>query len=494
MFSRRFRLVLLLVCLLATACPGSPTTTPTAQRPIGNHPNIVFILTDDLSTDLMAVLPKTNQLITSQGMSFKNYFLTDSLCCPSRSSIFRGQYPHNTQIFTNGGNDGGHAKFHSTGDDTSTVATWLQAGGYRTALMGKYLNGYLTNQAGVPNTFVPPGWSEWDVAGSGYAEFNYKLNENGTIKSYGNAARDYLVDVMAAKGNDYIKKSTEDGKPFFLELAPFVPHVPSVPAPRYADTFPDAKLPQPPSFNEPDTSDKASWLRALPPLSNDDIKSMEVSYRKREQCLQAVDDMVSGLVTTLKNNGQLNNTYFVFSSDNGYHMGEHRLQPGKQTAFDTDIRVPLLIRGPGVPAGSTSYAIAMNVDLAPTFAAWAGVTPPSFVDGRSLTPVLTGAGKAPSGWRTAALVEHHGPDTMVTDPDLENNTVTPITYEAVATQTLTYVEYIDGEFEFYDRSTDPYQLTNTYATGDQVAIKRLAAQLAALKTCKADACRTADSM
>jgi len=221
---------------------------------------------------------------------------------------------------------------------------------------------------------------------------------------------------------------------------------------------------------------------------------MEVSYRKREQCLQAVDDMVSGLVTTLKNNGQLNNTYFVFSSDNGYHMGEHRLQPGKQTAFDTDIRVPLLIRGPGVPAGSTSYAIAMNVDLAPTFAAWAGVTPPSFVDGRSLTPVLTGAGKAPSGWRTAALVEHHGPDTMVTDPDLENNTVTPITYEAVATQTLTYVEYIDGEFEFYDRSTDPYQLTNTYATGDQVAIKRLAAQLAALKTCKADACRTADSM
>jgi arylsulfatase A-like enzyme len=186
--------------------------------------------------------------------------------------------------------------------------------------------------------------------------------------------------------------------------------------------------------------------------------------------------------------GEQNNTYFVFSSDNGYHMGEHRLRPGKMTAFDTDIRVPLVITGPGVPAGRTVDQIAMNVDLCPTFTDLAGATAPADVDGRSLAPLLRG--QTVEGWRAAALVEHRGPHIDRSDPDMidlyEHGPFSgnPTTYEAIRTQTAVYVQYVDAEREYYNLATDPDELHNAFASLPDAVKTSLRHTVDALKRCR----------
>jgi N-acetylglucosamine-6-sulfatase len=210
---------LLAAVLLAAACSASPAPAPpaasepgspapgTAGGP-GGRPNIVLVLTDDLSTNLVPYLPQV-QALQRAGMSFTNYTVTDSLCCPSRSSIFTGQFPHNTGVFTNTGNDGGFALFHSRGLESATFATGVQRAGYRTAMMGKYLNGYQpADSMGGATPYVPPGWSEWDVAGNGYPEFNYDLNENGRVVHYGGNPSDYLTDVLAGKATAFIHSAS----------------------------------------------------------------------------------------------------------------------------------------------------------------------------------------------------------------------------------------------------------------------------------------------
>jgi len=476
-----------LVAGCAAARSGGTTTgDAAAARP----PNVVFVLTDDLSWNLVQYLPQVRQL-QAEGTTFGNYVVTDSLCCPSRSSIFTGRFPHDTGVYTNGGDDGGFGYFHGHGEESDTFATALQAKGYRTAMLGKYLNGYQpADHQGGTEPYVPPGWSEWDVAGNGYPEFGYKLNENHQVVPYGSAPADYLTDVLAGKGANFIADSARAHTPFMLELATFAPHAPYTPAPRDAADFPGLTAPRGPAFDTLPTG-APPWLAGRAPLTTAEKTAIDTAYRKRAQAVQAVSDLIANVRAAVTKAGVADDTYIVFSSDNGYHMGEYRLNPGKMTAFDTDVRVPLVVAGPGVPAGKENDAAVANIDLAPTFAQLGRASVPDTVDGHSLLPLLQGGSDA--GWRTANLVEHHGPDTQADDPDLPaKGSGNPPSYEAVRTGTYTYVEYVDGSREYYDLTKDPQELHNTAAELGPARLAQLHDALARLANChNGPACWTA---
>jgi arylsulfatase A-like enzyme len=409
-----------------------------------------MVLTDDLSMNLVPYMPQV-QALAEQGTTFADYTVTDSLCCPSRSSIFSGRFPHDTGIYTNGGRDGGFPTFKSRGEESSTFATDLQQAGYRTAMMGKYLNGYLPK-----DRYVPPGWNEWDVAGNGYPEYDYNLLENGQIKHYGH---DYLTDVVGAEANRFITGSVSAGKPFLVEVATFAPHAPYTPDDPDRDKFPGLTAPRTAAYDRL-PADAPPWLAGRAALTGAEQTAIDTAFRKRVQAVQSVDRMIGSLRNTLDQAGVADRTVVVFTSDNGYHMGEYRLNPGKQTAFDTDIHVPLVVAGPGVARGATVSQPAENIDLRPTYDALAGAATPANVDGRSLLPLL--GGHPPAGWRTAALIEHHGPDNDPADPDHPApNSGNPSSYEAIRTAAYTYVEYADGTEEYYDHRADPDQLHNT---------------------------------
>jgi arylsulfatase A-like enzyme len=505
---KTIRQFVMLFCLAAlTACSPMTSSAPTSvsPAPAPGTPNIVLILTDDMTLSELEAMPITRALLGEAGVTFNRFFISMALCCPSRACILRGQYPHNTQIVGNVAPDGGFDKFHDLGWEESTVAVWLQAAGYRTALFGKYLNGYPGRQ--VP-TYVPPGWTEWyssPAKGDAYDEYNYTLNENGILVDYGNAPADYGTDVYAAKAADFIQRSVAAGEPFLAFISVYAPHSPSTPAARHNKLFQDARMPRNPSFNEPDVSDKPADLNTAL-LDDAQIKKMEYIYRKRLKSLQAVDEMVGNLVALLESLDELDNTYIFFTSDNGFHMGEHRMPPGKGTPYEEDIRVPLLVRGPDLQPGVVVDALTGNIDLAPTFADIAGVAVPAFVDGRSLLPWLRGEPIA--DWRVAFVIERGSQEsasftnfpfvlTPTADgleaPDSERDEGLLLTYVGLRTENYTYVEYSNGEIELYDLQTDPYQLQNIASTADPALLGLLHEWLEALKQCKAESCRAIES-
>jgi arylsulfatase A-like enzyme len=446
----------------------------------------VFVLTDDLSLNLLRFMPHV-QAMERRGMTFRNYFVSDSLCCPSRSSIFTGNLPHDTHVFSNFGADGGFATFYRRGEERHTFAVALQRAGYLTAMMGKYLNGYLSNvghaadgaTSGAPATYVPPGWNEWDVAGWGYPEFDYTLNQDGSLRHAGHQPKDYLTDVLSRLGVSFINRATARGKPFFLETATFAPHGPYVPAPRDAGDFPGLRAPRPASFNRLPTH-APHWLVSRRPLDRGEIGTIDRAFRRRAQSVEAVDRLIGQIEHTLAADHVAQNTYLIFSSDNGFHTGEYRLLPGKLTAFDTDIHVPLVVVGPHVPAGASTGAMTENIDLAKTFAAIGGTTMSD--DGHSLLGLLSGR-PAPD-WRNAVLVEHHGPDMRGGDPDFQRTGAgNPRTYEAMRTPNFLYVEYDDGEREYYDLRSDPFELHNVARALSALTRTQLHRQLHRLVVC-----------
>jgi arylsulfatase A-like enzyme len=452
------------------------------------QPNIVFVLTDDLSTDLLPYMPNVRRL-AARGTTFSNYFVTDSLCCPSRASILTGMYPHDTGIFRNTGPDGGFVAFHARGLEQDTYATNLQSVGYRTALMGKYLNQYTPSRIRTPlgGPYVPPGWTDWTVAGNGYQGFGYRLARTVRVERHGFRARDYLTNVLARQGLDFMGESVAEGSPFMLNAWTFAPHAPAIPAPRDADRFPALTAPRDPSFDEADMSDKPAWLRDQRSLTDVELARIDETFRERVRSVQAVDRMVWRLQRRLRALGVARNTYIVFSSDNGFHLGQHRLTPGKLTAYDPDVRVPLIVAGPGVPAGRTVDETVENTDLCPTFAELAGAPAPPNADGHSLVPLLRDdapARAAASDWRDAVLIEHHGNVGGAGDPDAPPaGSGNPPSYEALRSRDVLYVEYADGERELYDLASDPFQLHNL---ADEVPSQRLATlsgQLAAMANC-----------
>jgi N-acetylglucosamine-6-sulfatase len=325
-------LCLLAAALLTLADAALAQPTPPTNKP----PNIVFVLSDDEDLGIHAYMPKVKALIEDQGAVFENFFTTYPLCCPARASILRGQYPHNTLVLGNLPPEGGFLTFRRLGREDSTIATWLHAAGYRTAFYGKYLNGYTETDP------PPPGWDEWHAANNdGYFNVNYKLNENGKVVAYGGAPEDYLTDVIREKAVADIRRFAAEDRPFFLYVATFAPHSPYNPAPRHKGMFKDAPLPQPATFNEDDVSDKPGFIQELARLNADQIAEITTHHRQRLECLQAVDELVAALVDALEDAGELERTYLVYASDNGFHLGQHRMLEGKDTAYEEDIRVPL---------------------------------------------------------------------------------------------------------------------------------------------------------
>ena len=464
---------------------GSP---PTAPAVFPGRPNIVFVLTDDLSSDLVRYMPHVLAM-ERHGLTFTNYFVSDSLCCPSRASIFTGDFPHDTHVYGNFGTRGGFPAFHRRGEERHTFATALQRAGYRTAMMGKYLNGYgqvaghghVADGAAtdVPATYVPPGWNEWDVAGWGYPEFNYTLNEDGVLHRFGHGPSDYLTDVIARRGVQFIDDAARSRQPFFLELATFAPHSPYTPAPVDRHDFAGLRAPRPPSFDDLPTH-PPEWLAPHPRLTRKRLARINWAFRRRAQAVQAVDRMIGRIELTLSADGLSGRTYLVFSSDNGLHTGEYRLMPGKLTAFDTDIRVPLVVSGPGVTPGSTTPLMAENVDLAKTFTALGGTQLAG--DGHSLKSLFEG--HSSPHWRNAVLMEHQSPPLLVRDPDYQQPASgSPTTYEAMRTDSFLYVEYADGELEFYDVRTDPFELHNIADRLTRRQLSRLHDELRMLERC-----------
>lgn len=437
--------------------------------------NIIFVLTDDLSMNLVPYMPHVLKM-QQTGVTFANYFVTDSLCCPSRTSMFTGKYPHNSGVFTNTGDDGGYATYLGKGNDPQTFAVALQKAGYRTNMLGKFLNGYdpQTNNASA-------GWTSWDVAGNGYPEFNYDLNENGKVVPYGNADADYLTDVISGLGQKFV--TANSNKPFLIELASFAPHEPYIPARRDQDLFPGLTYPRTPAFGARPTASDPDWLQAVAPLTPDNFTNFDTIFRMRAQAVQAVDAMIGALQAALVQSGHDKDTYLFFTSDNGYHIGEHSLRPGKQTAFDTDIHVPLVVTGPGVPAGLIVDEMAQNIDLCPTFAAIGDTPPPATVNGHSLLQLMHG--ESVTDWRNVVLVEHHDAKFDPSDPDADTGVVkTPPTYNALRTVNSVYVEYVGGETEYHDRTSDPDELKNTAAGLPAAQVTKMHNTISTITGCK----------
>lgn len=471
------RLNMKIVCLVVGmfALGLSLTASSTSlEAQAAEKPNIIFILTDDMRKDDLQYMPQTRKLLAAEGTTFRNAFVPYGTCCPSRASILRGQYTHNHNVWNNLAPSGGFEKFHSEGLEASTLATWLRGrAGYHTVLMGKYLNDF---PGDMSRTYVPPGWDEWysRLGPRGeYGYYDYELNENGRLVRYGTAEQDYSTDVFSGKARDYVSRRAPKNQPFFMYLSVGAPHGPVTPATRHRSMFSDLDLPRPPSFNERDVSDKPKWA-IRPLLDREDTRELTLWYRNRLRTLQAVDDMVKGLVNELSRQGELDNTYIFFTSDNGFHLGEHRLALLKRTPYEEVIRVPLVVRGPAVPAGKARGEFALNIDLAPTFADLAGSSAPSFVDGRSLRPLLRD--RTPTSWRTAFLLE-----SQLTGQDY-----------GVRTAQEMYFESANGFRELYDLRTDPYELENSYPAAEAARVATLEDRLRALKSCAGKSCRDAE--
>ncbi len=467
---------------------GTPPTPPPVVVPPAALPNIVVIMADDMRADDLVAMPNVKRLLADEGITFTNSFVNFSWCCPSRASFLTGQAAHNNGIIGNSdGTQGGAAKFQK--QDSNTLPVWLQKAGYSTSMVGKYLNGY-GNGTNASNIYVPPGWSDWqgmpDALGA-YNYYGFAINHNGVIESFGTGAANYQTDVLGQRAANFIT-GTAAGKPLFLWLTPLAPHVGGggedpaypegpAPAPRHKGTFASLALPTPPNFNEADISDKPQYLRELPQLSASDIAFITNTFRNRRESLLALDEAVAKIVASLEKAGRLDNTLIVFTSDNGWEQGEHRRTRGKQVVFEESIRVPLVVRGPGVPKGEVRSQLVNNLDLVATIVEMSRATAGRTQDGRSLTALFSNANVS---WRTGLLVE--GMDVGLATDDSKR-------FVAVRTQNYVYVDHTTGEKEFYDLANDPYQLSASQNNPAYASItSALSNTLSQLRTCSGASC------
>jgi arylsulfatase A-like enzyme len=326
--------------------------------------------------------------------------------------------------------------------------------GYRTGLFGKYLNEY----SKISPT-IPPGWDDFQAFATEAAYYNYKLNENGAIVNYGSVTSAYSTDVLASKATQFIW-ATPTEQPLFLLFVPYAPHAPATPYPSDVGVYATVPKWRPPSFNEPDVTDKPAWIRALKKITDAQMATSDALHQRQLETLLSVDRAVASIVSALQLNGRWGSTLVIFASDNGYAWGEHRLVDRKNCPYEECIRVPIWVRAPGLVARTDTNLVA-NIDLAPTIAAWAGTTPPGKVNGMNLLPLL----ESPfTPWRSALLIEHWGG---------------PQTSSGVRTSRYLYNEYANGNKEFYDLALDPYQRTSRHTVA---ANKPLIASLKAMLT------------
>jgi N-acetylglucosamine-6-sulfatase len=473
-------------------------------------PNIVLVLVDDLNqvvSPFWDALPWTRALIADRGLTYENSFSTDPICCPSRASIISGQYPHNTGVF-NASPQPFSTRVNTFEDflgagERQSMGVRLKAAGYKTGFIGKYLNGY-ENQP----SHVPPGWDEWFGLTTGFYDgYTFQANHNGTIESYGSGPANYQTDVLASRALTFLQSTeTEDQKPFVLHLSPSAPHGTIPPAPRHANNplADDPCCTHRANFNEADVSDKPLWLReGVDPLGTTAIDGNTANHQKMMGSLLAVDEMVASLVARLMDNGELDHTQIVFTSDNGFNLGSHRLSY-KMVPYEESIRVPLAIAGPGIRTG-TETRFAANIDLLPTMLDLAGMGVPAELDGRSLVPTFD---NTPDPWRTDILAQYQAvygpwyPAHTLADVQARLNENGLIlyypTFRAIRTVQWLYVEWYGGtehEYELYDVTTDPQQLVNLVATpggAQQYApvTNTLQTRLEQLAACSGASCRS----
>jgi N-acetylglucosamine-6-sulfatase len=438
-------------------------------------PNIVLVMADDMDARMLDDLPGLQALLVEKGLSFTSAYTGAPVCCPARAAFLRGQYPHNNGVLANGPPQGGFTGFRNRGNEASTVATWLQDAGYRTALIGKYLNEY---EKALKH--IPAGWNRWFAYGGKGKYTTYLVSDEGKVRQYGKDKKNkhYQTDILPRKAVEFIR-STPENKPLFLYLTPSAPHAPAKPADRHRKAaIPADQAPRVPSFNEDDLSDKLGIWSKRGPLKGKSIRNIDSNYLKQVKSMLAVENMIEDVIAALEDAGRLNNTYIVFTSDNGLHHGEHRIGLDKNTPFEESTRAPLVVVGPGVPAGASSDAMVSLIDLGPTFADLAGTTAPDFVDGRSLTPLLDGS--TPPGWRDAVISE------LLRGPKKG--------FVVLRSGPYVYTAYGDGDRELYDLSVDPYQLENIAASAPQSLLDDLEARLDALAACggTGTACQSVD--
>jgi N-acetylglucosamine-6-sulfatase len=467
-------------------------------------PNIVVITTDDqthASLDATS-MPNVTRLLAGEGTTFTDAVATTPLCCPSRASWLTGQYSHNHGARSN---NPGYAALK---DPTNVLPAWLQRAGYRTVHIGKFMNGY---DDAVPVPAQPaPGWDEWHTMLEPRRYYNYDLSVNGSVVHFGYRDRDYLTRVLNRTAVDLIGRYMSSDRPLYLQLDHFAPHwggpdptkrCTKAPIPDQLDRslFLSTPLPRPPSFNETDMSDKPSFMRQLPPLSSTQISAIQTHYRCERAALKAVDRGIADIYAALKAAGALERTIIVFTNDNGWYYGQHRLDGGKTLAYEEGVRVPLLIRaptelyGPRVPTVGKPVG---NIDLAPTVLAAAGGAPCisetqcRVMDGRSLLGLLQGD---ESGWPAArgVLIEFKkGKDTAA-----ETKTCA---YEGVRAASQVFLRHTSvpnpstgacqpaNEVEHYDLVADPFQIRNLYPptnSANQQKQQQFAARLTALRNC-----------
>jgi N-acetylglucosamine-6-sulfatase len=453
--------------LLVTLIPWVASTPVKAEA--AGRPNIVLITTDDMAASDMAWMPRTRELLQQQGVEITDFLSNHPLCCPARALILTGQHAHNNGVHSNAGKYGG---YHSLIDKGNHIGTWLKSSGYRTAFIGKHLNHW------PESGHHQPGWTDFNpFYKGGYKPYGITMFNNGRPKHY---AGTYTADLVGRLTVESIKRYSSSGAPFFIWASQLPPHKMRVdghwsnpvPAARHRDLYPTS-LPaamSSPSYKEADVSDKPPFVQAKRGVSN---KKVTALHRARIRSLRAVDDQVGAIVRALRDSGELANTYVVFTSDNGYLLGEHRLQ-GKNFAYEESLQVPLLVRGPGLDAGARRDQMYGLVDLAPTLLDIAGASPQRKVDGRSMLPTLRR--NAPGYDRYLIQAAQDG---------------RPWWWRGVRTRQHTYVEFTTGFRELYDRAQDPAQLDNV--AGDPGSAEQraaLAAQLAALRSCSGAACHT----
>jgi N-acetylglucosamine-6-sulfatase len=446
---RRLRLVLLSILIATLSIYPARRDLPvnldakSASAETRSRPDIVLILTDDQTVEELSEMPVVQSELVGKGVTFGNGFVVNPLCCPSRATILTGKYSHGTDIYQNVPPHGGFGTFTREGEDASTIATWLHAVGYHTGLVGKYLNGYDNR-----TTYIPPGWDTWDAELLGDDEYggyyNYTMNINGTLMTYGSGEEDYGTDVLAKYATAFIADTPID-KPLFLYFAPHAPHAPATPPLRYRDALPDLPKYRPPNYNEADVSDKPAWVQQLPPLGAADIDRLDRFRQGQFQALLAVDDAVRHILSMLAARNRLSTTLIVFASDNGLEQGSHRWAH-KQVPWEEADRIPIVVRYDPLTRGVArrDLHLVLNLDFAPTFANAAQTDAPN-VEGTSFLPLLT---SDDVNWRWSFLIEHWGGDDGVP------------AYCGVRIARYKYVEYATGEEELYDLLVDPYELDN----------------------------------
>jgi N-acetylglucosamine-6-sulfatase len=464
---------LLALAILLSGCGDVSKPSQSQSRP-----NVLVLLTDDQTLESMRVMAGVRAELAAGGTTFNRSFVSNPLCCPSRATLYTGQYTHNHGVIGNRPPEGGYGRL----DKSEWLPVWLQRVGYHTVHIGKFMNRYGQDS---PPTEIPPGWNEWytSVDPSTYSFTGYQLNENGVVSTYD----EYSTDEYARRAADAVRRLAPSDQPFFLSVAFLAPHsgaprepgdpdglVTPMPAPRHRDLFATEPLPPSPAFNEANVSDKPSFIRRRPRLSPERVAAVTENYRQELESLLAVDEGIVSVVAALREAGELERTLIVFTSDNGYFHGEHRIPNGKVMVYEPSIRVPLILRGPGVPTGERRSQLVTNADLAPTILDAADALPAGRIpDGRSLFPLLADRGLA---WGRELLVEGA--------PGIQ-----AVAYAALRNDRFVYAEHDNGESELYDLRVDPHQLDSLDGDLAYASIEaRMAERLAALQICAGDSC------